>query len=132
MKPSSHFKLAAIFVTFACVAFALVQEPVKANRNVLQTPDAANVTRELYDTKCAKCHGKDGRAKTFAGRLKDARNLADDRWQDRVSDERILESIRDGRSEMPAFGKKLTEPQLESLVSFVRSFKGSRQSSGSN
>jgi mono/diheme cytochrome c family protein len=132
MYRSSHAKLAAALVICSCVAYALVQEPVKANRNVLQAADAANDARVLFDAKCAKCHGKDGRAKTFAGRLKDARNLTDDRWQERVSDERILDSIRNGRSEMPAFGKKLTEPQLESLVTFVRGFKGSQQSSGTH
>jgi mono/diheme cytochrome c family protein len=128
MKWSSHVKLAAAFGICSFVAFAFAHQPVNANRNLLQSADAADDARVLFDARCAKCHGKDGRAKTFAGRLKDARNLTDDRWQERVSDERIKDSIRNGRSEMPAFGKKLTESQLESLVAFVRGFRGNRQS----
>ena len=77
----------------------------------------------IYGKRCASCHGKDGRAKTFKGKLRSARNLADPQWQADVSDERIFNSITNGRGKMPGFGKKLSEADINSLVSYVRGLK---------
>ena len=78
---------------------------------------------QLYAKQCAPCHGKDGRAKTIKGKLKHARNLTDAEWQERVSDERIFNSITNGKDKMPAYGKKLSQEQIEALVTYVRAFK---------
>lgn len=78
---------------------------------------------ELYLKKCASCHGKDGRAKTFKAKFNSARNLADPEWQAVVSDERIFNSITNGKGKMPTFGKKLSEPEINSLVAYVRGLK---------
>lgn len=78
---------------------------------------------ELYLKKCASCHGKDGRAKTFKAKFNSARNLADPEWQARVSDERIFNSITNGKGKMPNFGKKLSELEINSLVVYVRGLK---------
>lgn len=80
--------------------------------NVSQAPSSAAAesgnlqnnmdARALFAKHCASCHGKDGRAKTFKGKLIHARNLADPDWQAGVSDERISNSINNGRgSKMP-------------------------------
>ena len=78
---------------------------------------------ELYAKQCASCHGNDGRAKTIKGKLKHARNLTDAEWQERVSDERIFNSITNGKDKMPAYAKKLSQEQIEALVTYVRAFK---------
>ena len=52
-----------------------------------------------------------------------SRNLADAEWQDRVTDERIFNSINNGKGKMPAFGKKLSEADVNSLVNYVRTLK---------
>lgn len=78
---------------------------------------------QLYAKQCASCHGKDGRAKTIKGKLKHARNLTDAEWQEKVSDERIFNSIMNGKEKMPAYGKKLSQEQVEALVTYVRAFK---------
>ncbi len=85
--------------------------------------NASASAAELYDRNCASCHGKDGRAKTIKGKLKHARDLTDSTWQARVSDERIFNSIINGKGKMPAYSKKLTEPQIDSLVGHVRALK---------
>ena len=74
----------------------------------------------LYKSYCATCHGNDGRAKTFKGRLKHTRDITDAQWQDNVSDERIFNSISNGRGKMPAFSKKLSDSEIDSLVNYVR------------
>lgn len=77
----------------------------------------------LYKKHCETCHGKDGRSKTFKGKLKGARNLTDAQWHADVTDERLFNSISNGKGKMPSFAKKLTEAQIESLVAYVRGLK---------
>ena len=77
----------------------------------------------LFAKNCATCHGKDGEAKTFKAKFNHARNLTDSQWQASVTDERLFNSITNGRGHMPAWGKKLSEAEINSLVAYVRQFK---------
>src|SRR5262245_4243399 len=79
---------------------------------------------KLFEKNCAKCHGKDGRAKTFKGKMVGARNLTDDKWQEKVTDDQIKQAIKKGPDEMPAFEKTLSEAEIDQLVAYVRHFKG--------
>jgi cytochrome c6 len=77
----------------------------------------------LFAKNCATCHGKDGSSKTFKAKFNHARNLTDSEWQATVSDERLFNSITNGRGHMPAWGKKLSEEEINSLVTYVRHLK---------
>lgn len=82
---------------------------------------------QLYARYCVSCHGTDGRSRTSKGKFNHARDLTDAQWQDDVTDERIFNSIMNGRNvrgNMPAFSDKLNEREVEALVSYVRKFKG--------
>ena len=82
---------------------------------------------QLYRRYCVSCHGSDGRAQNSKGKFSHARDFTDAKWQDEVTDERIFNSITNGRSvrgNMPAFSNKMNQQEVESLVNFVRSFKG--------
>src|SRR5436309_1704949 len=86
----------------------------------------AEVSRDVrttYDAKCAKCHGKDGRAKSLHAKQLHARDLTDAAWQNDVSDERLFNSISNGRNKMPSFKKQLSESEIDALVAYVRRFK---------
>jgi mono/diheme cytochrome c family protein len=87
------------------------------------TMDAA----ALFDKNCARCHGKDGRAKTHRGRLYGARNLTDPDWQAQATDARIIGAIKKGPEAMPSFEKKLSEAEIASLAAYVRTLKGTLQ-----
>lgn len=93
--------------------------------NDQKTPTApAREARAIFEGKCATCHGKDGRAKTLKAKFNKARDLTDAAWQAEVSDERIYNSIANGRGKkMPAFAKKLSGAELEGLVAHVRGLK---------
>lgn len=85
---------------------------------------------QLYRRYCVSCHGNDGRAKTSKGKFSHARDLTDAQWQIEVSDERIFNSIMNGRNvrgNMPAFSDKIKEKEVDSLVGFVRKLKGPEQ-----
>src|SRR5262245_55777584 len=82
---------------------------------------------QLYRRHCISCHGTDGKSKTSKGKYNHARDLTDPDWQADVSDERIFNSIMNGRNvrgNMPPFGQKLKEDEINSLVTFIRGLKG--------
>jgi mono/diheme cytochrome c family protein len=85
---------------------------------------ASDSTAASYAKYCASCHGSDGRAKTAKGKRNHARSFADLEWQNRVSDERIFNSIMNGKGKMPGYGKKLSEQVIDSLASYVRTLRG--------
>jgi len=88
--------------------------------------DNVRPATQTYRRYCVSCHGTDGKAKTSKGKYSHARDLTDAQWQDDVSDERIFNSIMNGRNtrgNMPAFANKLNEKEVNSLVGFVRGLK---------
>jgi mono/diheme cytochrome c family protein len=74
----------------------------------------------LYAKHCVSCHGRDGRSKTSKGKRNHARNLTETDWQGAVSDERVFNSIANGRGKMPAFSKKMSDAEIDAMVSYVR------------
>ena len=88
-----------------------------------QTPAAkAKEAKRVFKQKCTKCHGQDGAGSNY-GAIVGATNLTDPEWQQRVDDKRLVNSIKHGRGQMPAFGEKLTEDQIASLVMYVRTLQ---------
>ena len=113
-------------MAFLVVAFTIVSLSAFASENQKKPRTAA----QLYRRYCVSCHGADGRAQTSKGKFSHARDLSDAQWQDDVSDERLFNSIMNGRNvrgNMPAFADKLNEKEVNSLVEFVRRLKGPQQ-----
>ena len=115
----------SVFFTLLLAMFATAYATLPATRYLSVKAGAfpAVNSAQIYAKQCASCHGNDGRAKTIKGKLKHARNLTEAEWQERVSDERIFNSIMNGKEKMPAYGKKLSQEQIEALVTYVRAFK---------
>jgi len=110
-----------LIIPVAVFAVALANRLVARNETsftVTAAPDAAS----LFNSECAKCHGRDGRGKTKRGRQTHSRDISNAEWQNDVSDERIFNSISRGKGKMPAF-KKLSDAQIDSLVTYVRQFR---------
>jgi mono/diheme cytochrome c family protein len=113
-----------VFLTFCFILaspYRLLTSSGQANSSSKSDADTAS----LFDSKCAKCHGKDGRAKTMVGKMKHARDFTDPKWQADASDERLINSITNGKKSMPAFGKALSESQISGLAAYVRNFRNS-------
>ena len=80
--------------------------------------------RALFDEKCARCHGEDGRGQTVIGQMVGAPNFTDENWWNEEKDERrFVRSITEGKGEMPAFGKKLTRAEIRALAAYVKTFR---------
>lgn len=70
--------------------------------------------REIYIRNCASCHGASGGGGR-GPRLNEGRVLAEyPAIEDQIS------VVRDGQNNMPAFGGKFSEEQLEAVVRFTR------------
>ncbi|HYG81838.1 MAG TPA: c-type cytochrome [Pyrinomonadaceae bacterium] len=94
------------------------KEPPQKSASRRQAPAKA-----LFARNCATCHGSDGRGETVAGKISGAPDLADRKWQESVNEKRMAASITRGRGSMPSFEEKLSQSEIASLVSHVRSLK---------
>jgi len=70
----------------------------------------------LFKEYCARCHGEDGTGNTPKGRQLMARDFTDLEWRSARSDADMIKAVARGSENMPAFGKKLTPEEIESLV----------------
>ncbi len=82
-------------------------------------PDAA-AGAALYKTKCAACHGQDGKGATAIGKADGLRDMGSADVQAQ-SDTALTTIVASGKGKMPAYGKSLKPDQLTSLVAYVRS-----------
>jgi cytochrome c6 len=74
---------------------------------------------DLYKTKCAGCHGADGKGATAIGKAASIRDLGSAGVQGQ-SDAALTEIIASGKGKMPAYGKSLKPEQIASLVAYIR------------
>ena len=80
--------------------------------------------RTLFNTKCARCHGADGRGQTVLGEMLEVPDFTDSKWwKEHAKDKDLAETISNGKGDMPDFGKKLTKPEIALLADYVRLFK---------
>lgn len=87
------------------------------------SPEESADAKELFKGKCARCHGPDGRGQTVLGDMLDVPDFTNGKWwKDHSKPEALVKSITNGNGDMPAFGKKLTKPEIALLASYVRQF----------
>src|SRR4051812_6059272 len=80
---------------------------------------AQSAGESLYKTKCAACHGADGKGETAIGKANKLQDLGSGDVQ-KQSDTQLSEIITNGKSKMPAYGKSLKPEQIKDLVAYVR------------
>lgn len=79
--------------------------------------------RAAFARICASCHGFDGKGGMRAGFNPPPRDLTDPAFQDSVTDEQILTTLRNGKGQMPPFAALLPENEQQELLAFVRSLE---------
>lgn len=114
MKKFIKLAIIAGFTVAASIATFVHTAPAAVSSSVEGSP------RSLYLKNCATCHGSDGRANTARGRKLEAADLTGSDVQGK-SLASITRTIKNGRSGMPAFGKRLTAAQIVSLAGYVKS-----------
>ena len=81
-----------------------------------------------WNNNCMQCHGATGQANTKMGMKVGAKDLTDPKVQASFTDAKAAQSIKEGMKEngkqvMKAFGDKLSEAEIKSLVAYVRTLK---------
>jgi cytochrome c6 len=82
-------------------------------------PLAAQDSAGLYKSKCAMCHGADGKADTPMAKRLGVRSFASPEVQ-KESDAELIEITSKGKNKMPPYGKSLKEPEIKGLVGYIR------------
>jgi mono/diheme cytochrome c family protein len=76
----------------------------------------------LFQSSCLMCHGADGKGNTPTGQALKVANLQSPGVV-KMSDAELASVISKGKNSMPAFGSRLTPPQIEALVSYIRTLQ---------
>lgn len=105
-------KLFRIFMLFLAVAV------VSGTSRAALAQDAA----DLYKTKCVSCHGADGKGDTAIGKKLGARDFQSAEVTKETADE-LFDITKKGKNKMPAYDGKLTDDQIKSLITYIRSLK---------
>jgi len=85
----------------------------------VKSPDKQKHGKEVYQTRCASCHGADGQGGIGP-------NLTDNYWIHGGKPAEILATITNGVGDkgMPPWGPMLSQDDLQSLVAFIKSIHG--------
>ncbi len=79
---------------------------------------AADTGADLYKAKCQMCHGDNAKGKMAGTHDWSSADVQ------KMSDADLTKTITDGKPpKMPAFKGKLTDDQVKSVVSYIRSLK---------
>lgn len=79
------------------------------------------LAKQTYQRNCMACHGPEGKGNPMMG----APNLRNDEWLYGGSEEAVRQSILFGRNgNMPAFGKSLSEMDIDLLAAYVLGLDG--------
>lgn len=80
---------------------------------------AQNTAATLYKTKCAACHGQDGKGNTGAGKALGVHDFTSETIQ-KTTDAELAGIILNGKNKMPAYGKSLKDSDIKGLVAYIR------------
>ena len=77
---------------------------------------------DLFKSKCAACHGADGKGATAMGKALKLRDLSSADVQ-KQSDAELTTIITGGKGKMPSYDGKLTKDQISDVVKYIRTLK---------
>ena len=111
-----------LLVASLLLGYAMSQAVASRSQRSQAPPAKTKEAKRLFKQKCSKCHGQDGAGNNY-GQIIGTTNLTNPEWQERADDKRIINSIKHGKGQMPAFGEKLSEEQITSLMLYVRTLR---------
>ncbi len=107
---------------------ASAQEKSKPQDSLAVSSEQRAQAKTTFKEQCSRCHGADGKGDTVLGDMLFPPDFTDAKWWKGRNNERLTQSITNGKNEMPAFGKKLTKTEILTLIAYVRCFNTSEAS----
>jgi cytochrome c6 len=83
---------------------------------------AKDTAKPLYQNKCAMCHGADGKGDTAAGKAMKAHDFHSPEIV-KMSNAELIAITTQGKGSMPGYGGKLSAPEIDSLVAYIRTLQ---------
>jgi mono/diheme cytochrome c family protein len=83
---------------------------------------AQDTAADIYTAKCKMCHGADGLGNTPAGKIAKIVSFKDPSVAT-ASDSDLIPIIKTGKNKMPAFSGKLSDDQIASVVTYIRTLQ---------
>jgi len=82
--------------------------------------------KSIYGDKCLKCHGEKGRGdgRKAADLEKKPADYTDKAKMAKFTDEDLKKAVKEGKKPMPAFGKKLSDEEIDGVIAYIRTFAG--------
>ena len=77
---------------------------------------------DIYKAKCAMCHGPSGLGDTPAGKALKAPSFKDPAIV-KAPDADLIAAVTNGKGKMAAYTGKLTDPQIKSVVTYIRTLQ---------
>ncbi|MBE7444147.1 MAG: cytochrome c [Planctomycetia bacterium] len=109
-----------ISIIGVCVFFVLVSYGCSSKQTALSEKGGIWA---VYERECRKCHRVNGKGSLFGRFIFKIPNFTNTKWQDNVSDSRLIISVANGKKKMPGYKGKLTDEEIVDLVKVcVRSF----------
>jgi len=99
------------------------EEAKKMKNPIKSTQTSIQKGKEIYEKKCALCHGArgDGKGPASAGLNPRPTNFKDSHGE-KMSDGEHFWKITTGKGGMPSFGKDLTEEERWHVINYVNTF----------
>ena len=111
-RPQHRHCCAGLLALGFALSGAALFVPASAAASTAPVEDGAAL---FASSGCTQCHGPAGLGTEKGPSLRDVRK--------RLSEAQMQHQIHDGGQAMPAFGDALTQPQIGSLIAFLRSKK---------
>jgi cytochrome c6 len=92
---------------------------IAAGSFLIAAPAFGQDAASLYKSRCAGCHGADGKGDTGIGKSMHLRSFASADVQ-KQSDAELTSWIANGKGAMPAYKDKLSGAQIKDLVGYIR------------
>jgi cytochrome c6 len=89
---------------------------------IFSTWSLADDGADTFKTKCAVCHGPDGKGNTGMGKSLKLRDLSSPDVQ-KQSDADLTNIVTNGKDKMPKYDGKLTKDQIANVVKYLRTLK---------
>ena len=81
--------------------------------------------KAVYDKKCSKCHGPDGKADTKMGKMTKTLDLTvKANWKHGTSQADIEKVIREGAAKMPKYEGKMSAEDISASAAYTRKLCG--------
>src|SRR5438552_4240687 len=129
-KPmSTGIKTITFSLAFALSSYSLVASStfIPQDKQKLEPPavsaEQLDRAKTLFKERCSRCHGREGNGATTIGAMLNVPDFTNPKWWGKEpTDARLINSVTMGKNDMPAFGRKISKRDVESLIAYVHLF----------